>query len=83
MPEIIAKMLADRKLTRKQRRFIVAYLKCLTGSEAARWAGYSPRSAHQQAYENLRKPNIKRIIERALNLRYCTYAVDPKIIDRF
>ena len=41
-------------------------MKCLKGSEVARRAGYSIKCAHQQAYENLRKPKIKEIIDRGL-----------------
>ena len=38
----------------------------MKGSEVARRAGYSIKCAHQQAYENLRKPKIKEIIDRGL-----------------
>jgi hypothetical protein len=81
MPIEIARMLEDAKLTEKQRRFVLAYLKYLNGSKAARIAGYSVKCAHQQAYENQRKPKIRRIIDRGLELGYCTYAVNPGVID--
>ena len=81
MPGEIAAMLEDAKLTKKQRRFVLAYLKCLNGSEAARIAGYSVKCAYQQAYENHRKPKIRRIIDKGLELRYCVWAVDPAVID--
>jgi len=81
MPTEIAEMLERAKLTEKQRRFVLAYLRYLVGSKAARTAGYSVRCAHQQAYENLRKTKIRQIIDRGIELRYCVYAVDEAIID--
>lgn len=58
--------LESTPLTVKQQRFIEEYLKVFNGSKAARRAGYSVKCAHQQAYENLRKPKIKKIIDRAI-----------------
>ena len=55
--------------TTKQRIFIKEYLTVYNGSEAARRAGYSIKCAHQQAYENLRKPKIKEIIDRGLEIQ--------------
>ena len=81
MPSEIAEMLADPELTKKQRRFVLAYLRYLNGSKAARVAGYSVKCAHQQAYENQRKPKIRRIIDRGLELNYCVWAVDSAVID--
>ena len=49
-------------LTAKQQRFCDEYLITLIGSDASRLAGYKTR-ADQQAYENLRKPEIKSYIE--------------------
>lgn len=49
-------------LTAKQQRFCDEYLITLNGSDASRLAGYKTR-ADQQAYENLRKPEIKSYIE--------------------
>ena len=48
-------------LTAKQQRFCDEYLITLNGSDASRLAGYKTR-ADQQAYENLRKPEIKSYI---------------------
>lgn len=81
MPNRIAEMLKDPELTNKQRRFVLAHLRYLNGSKAARVAGYSVRCAHQQAYENMRKPKIRRIIDKGLELKYCVWAVDPAVID--
>lgn len=41
-----------------QEAFVVEYLKCRNGAEAARRAGYSPRTARSIAAENLTKPDI-------------------------
>jgi phage terminase small subunit len=64
-------------MTNMQLRFIEEYLKCLNGTEAARRAGYSPRTAHQIAYENLRKPEIRTIIDTAFQAR------DKAIAERY
>jgi hypothetical protein len=81
MPSEIAEMLERTKLTNKQRRFVLAYLRYLNGSKAARIAGYSLKCAHQQAYENQRKPKIRRIIDKGIELGYTVWAVDPAVID--
>lgn len=81
MPTEIAEMLECAKLTKKQGWFVLAYLRYLNGSKAARIAGYSVKCAHQQAYENQRKPKIRRIIDRGLELNYCVWAVDPAVIN--
>ena len=57
-------------MTKMQLRFIEEYLECLNATEAARRAGYSPKTAHQIAYENIRKPHIRRIIRKAINARH-------------
>ncbi len=54
----------ERVLTARQERFIVEYLECQNGAEAARRAGYSERTARQMANENLSKPYIKEAIQR-------------------
>jgi len=54
----------ERVLTARQERFIVEYLECQNGAEAARRAGYSEHTARQMANENLSKPYIKEAIRR-------------------
>ena len=51
-----------RKLTPKQARFISEYLIDLNATQAARRAGYSPRSAASIGHENLRKPEIRVVL---------------------
>ena len=48
-------------------------MKCLNGSEAARRAGYSVKCAYQQAYENMQKPEIRSVIDQALEARHQAY----------
>ena len=45
-------------LTPKQTRFVREYLVDLNGTQAAIRAGYSPKTAEQIGWENLRKPQI-------------------------
>ena len=52
-----------KKLTDRQERFVIEYLACANGAEAARAAGYSERTARQMANENLTKPYIVSAIE--------------------
>ncbi len=60
--------LASTPLTDHQRRFVAEYLKLPCGAKAARAAGYSPSRDRQQAYDNLRKPKIRRLVRLAQNL---------------
>lgn len=52
-------------LSHQQRMFVVGYVELGNGAEAARRAGYSPRTARQQASDLLTKPNIKFAVARA------------------
>lgn len=54
-------------MTLKQDRFITEYLATGNGTQAAIKAGYSPKRADQQAYENLRKPEIQKAIKDRFN----------------
>lgn len=55
--------MASAKLNRKQKRFIEEYAQNLNGAEAARKAGYSPKTAKNIASENLAKPHLKAAAE--------------------
>ena len=50
------------KLTPKQEAFVDAYIETGNASEAARRAGYSPRTAFRIGQENLQKPAIQQAI---------------------
>jgi len=56
-------------LTPKQERFVGEYLKDLNATQAAIRAGYSPSSASEIGYENLRKPQIATAISEAFKAR--------------
>lgn len=53
----------------KQQRFVDEYLVDLNATKAAIRAGYSPKVAYRQGYENLRKPHIAHAIAEAQALR--------------
>lgn len=54
------------KLTNKQRRFVEEYLIDLNATQAAIRAGYSEKTAGQIGEQNLKKLEIKKIIDRRL-----------------
>lgn len=49
-------------LTKRQSCFVDEFVLCGNAAEAARRAGYSEHTAHQIAYENLRKPEVTQAI---------------------
>ena len=53
----------------KQRRFVTEYLVDLCSKQAAIRAGYSPKTATEMGYENLRKPHIAAEIQKAMEAR--------------
>lgn len=55
-----------RKLTKKNEVFIEEYLKCWSGAEAARRAGYSEQSIYAIAHKLLRKAEISAAIQQRL-----------------
>ena len=61
--------MSTKKLTPKQAAFVNEYLVDLNAAGAARRAGYSERTAAEVGYENLRKPQIKEAIEKAIEER--------------
>jgi len=63
MSEKKTKLKRERSLTDRQERFVVEYLACANGAEAARNAGYSENTAKQMARENLTKPYLVAAIE--------------------
>ena len=56
-----------KKLTPKQGRFIEEYLVDLNATDAARRAGYSPKTAKEMGYENLTKPHIAAAIQKRMD----------------
>ncbi len=53
-------------LTKKQKRFVEEYLIDLNATQAAIRAGYSPNSATEIGFENLRKPHIKSAVDKEM-----------------
>ena len=72
--------LSGVRYTKKQRVFMIEYLKRFNGTDAARRAGYSHRCAHQQAYENLRKPKIRQAIDKAIDSRTRITLIEARLI---
>lgn len=66
------------KLTTKQRLFIKYKAQGMSGAEAARKAGYSPKAASVQASENLAKPNVREAFLTAMEKAGIT---DDKLVD--
>lgn len=60
-------VIAQRKLTPKQQRFLTEYLKDMDAVQAALRAGYSQTSAEVMGYQNLKKPEIQCAIREALS----------------
>ncbi len=60
-------------LTPRQQRFVEEYLAVLNGAEAARRAGYSPRSAKVRACRLMKKPAVGKLIREALAERHRQY----------
>ena len=60
------KMKRDRKLTKKQLKFVDAFVKYNNAAKAARLAGYSARVSKQIGYTVRRKPAITKAIFKAL-----------------
>ena len=56
-------------MTNKQKLFVQEYLKDLNATQAALRAGYSPKTAGATGAENLKKPEIKQHLLRALGTR--------------
>lgn len=56
-------------LTAKQNLFVKEYLVDLNATQAAIRAGYSEKTAHDIGCENLKKPNIAKAIQEAMDAR--------------
>ncbi len=67
-----------RKLTAKQRAFVDEYLIDMNATQAAIRAGYSKKTARSVGNENLTKPDIKKVIDQALEERSNQCALDAE-----
>lgn len=59
----------DQSFTDKQRAFIANYLRCFNATEAAKRAGYSAKTANEQASRLLANVSIRAEIDRILDER--------------
>ena len=59
----------QKKLTKKQECFCLEYIIDLNGTQAAIRAGYSQKTAGSIAEENLKKPEIKKEVQKHLDAR--------------
>lgn len=66
MPLKEGAIVADGKMTAKQRRFCDEYLIDLNATQAAIRAGYSKKTAYSIGNENLNKPEIDRYIKKRM-----------------
>ena len=71
------------KLTPKQKAFADEYLICGNATEAARKAGYNPKSARQIATENLAKPSISAYIAERQKQIEDSRIADVKVVMEF
>ena len=72
--------MATKTLTPKQQRFVEEYLCDLNATQAAIRAGYSEKTAEQQGYDNLRKPQIAEAIRIALAKRSAKVEVTAEMV---
>jgi phage terminase small subunit len=70
------------KFTARQRKFIDEYLKLRNGTQAAKNAGYSAKTAAEQAVRLLGNVNIKTEIERRMNIISAKTNVTVERIER-
>lgn len=59
--------LTPKPLTNQQRAFVEHYLTCWQASEAARRAGYSPKTAAQLGYQLLQNPSVSALVRARLD----------------
>ena len=75
--------MADMKLTQKQKVFCEEYIKTGNASDAARKAGYSPKTAPFIGAENLKKPQISAYIKSRLDEQDAALVADANEVLRF
>lgn len=68
------------KLTKKQARFAEEYIKDLNGTQAAIRAGYSPRTANEQAARMLAKDSIQEYVRSLMAARAKAVQVDAAYV---
>lgn len=68
------------KLTAKQQMFVKEYLVDLNATQSAIRAGYSAKTAEVIGHENLRKPNIAKAIQAAMDTRSAKVEITAEMV---
>lgn len=76
-------IVADKKLTAKQKRFCDEYLIDLNVTQAAIRAGYSKRTAYAIGQENLKKPMLKEYIEKRMAEKEAALVADQTEVMKY
>ena len=76
-------IVAEKKLTAKQKRFCDEYLIDMNATQAAIRAKYSPKTAAVIAAENLKKPNIQEYIEKRMAEKEAALVADQAEVMRY
>lgn len=72
--------MANRNLTRRQRKFIDFYVMGMSGQQAALKAGYSDKNAPTVACQNLQKPDIVAEIDRRRQILMHKSVIKPEAL---
>lgn len=76
-------IVADKKMTAKQKRFCDEYLIDLNATQAAIRAGYSEKTAKQIGQENLTKPDLKEYIEKRMAEKEAALVADQTEVMKY
>jgi len=76
-------IVAEKKLTAKQKRFCDEYLIDLNATQAAIRAGYSKKTAYSIGQENLKKPEISAFIEKRMAEKETALIADQDEVMRY
>lgn len=76
-------IVADKKMTAKQKRFCDEYLIDLNVTQAAIRAGYSKRTAYAIGQENLKKPMLKEYIEKQMAEKEAALVADQTEVMKY
>jgi len=72
--------MSNEEITAKQQLFIKEYLIDLNGTQAAIRAGYSPKTANEQASRLLANANIRTAVQLAMDKRSEDLGIDAKYV---
>lgn len=76
-------IVADKKMTAKQKRFCDEYLIDLNVTQAAIRAGYSKRTAYAIGQENMKKPMLKEYIEKRMAEKEAALVADQTEVMKY